>query len=72
MPKLFVLKSTLVAKALERAGFILARQNGSHRIYKKEIYAVTVPMHATDLKKGTLKNILKQAGMTAKEFGKYL
>jgi len=39
--------ATEVIKALERAGFFLARQSGSHKIYKNEEgKRVTVPYHA--------------------------
>jgi predicted RNA binding protein YcfA (HicA-like mRNA interferase family) len=29
---------------------------------------VTIPMHARDLKKGTLRSILREAGLTVEEF----
>jgi predicted RNA binding protein YcfA (HicA-like mRNA interferase family) len=48
-----------VVRALERAGFVLLRQAGSHaqmRIHKGK-----------DLKPGTLGGILKGAGLTAEE-----
>ncbi len=68
MPRLPALKAQQVVKALERAGFIFVRQKGSHRILVKGSIGVTVPMHNKDLKRGTLKHIVKQAGLTLKEF----
>jgi len=49
MPKLPALKSSEVVRALERAGFIRARQRGSHLRMKRGNLAVTVPMHSGDL-----------------------
>ncbi len=60
-----------VIKALHKAGFRVVRQKGSHvRIEKKtekETIKATIPLHPT-LKKGTLKIILKQAGLSVEEF----
>jgi predicted RNA binding protein YcfA (HicA-like mRNA interferase family) len=51
-----------VVRALERAGFTVLRQSGSHiRLGKNEV-RVTVPDHKT-IAPGTLKSILKQAGL---------
>ncbi len=61
------LKSKEVAQALERAGFYLVRQRGSHAQYKKGNLLVTVPMHSRDLNATTLRSILRQAKMSAKE-----
>lgn len=72
MAKLPALKSKKVIKVLEKAGFSFVRQKGSHRIYIKENVGVTIPFHNKDLKKGTLRHIIKQAGLTIKEFLKLL
>lgn len=72
MPKLPVLSPAKVAKALERAGFVFIRQHGSHKIYVKDSLGVTIPFHNKDLRKGTLKNIIKQSGLTLEEFLKLL
>ena len=68
--KLPVIKPKEVVKALLKAGFIKRRQTGSHLILRhpetKKI--VPVPIHAKDIKKGVLKNILKQADLTLEEF----
>lgn len=68
MRRLPALKPRKVAKALEGAGFSFARQKGSHRIYIKDNIGITIPWHNKDLKKGTLRNIIKQAGLTTKDF----
>jgi len=56
-------------RALEKAGFFLARQSGSHRIYKNaEGQRVTVPYHSgKELHPKILKNILRDADLTAEE-----
>lgn len=58
--------------ALERIGFRMFRQRGSHRIYVKRDLLVVVPFHSRALKKGTLHQIIKGAGVTTEEFLKHL
>jgi len=72
MSKLPALKPRQVAKVLKRAGFILARSKGSHRIYVKGNVGITIPFHNKDLRKGTLRQIIKQSGLTLEEFLKLL
>jgi mRNA interferase HicA len=57
-------------KTLERAGFVIHRQSGSHVILKSPESGrrVTVPYHGGDLHKGVVHNILQQAGMNIDEF----
>ncbi len=57
--------SKQMVKLLEQNGFQLIRENGSHRLYKNPITGrhVIVPFHCRDLKSGTERNILKQAGL---------
>jgi predicted RNA binding protein YcfA (HicA-like mRNA interferase family) len=66
------LKPCEVISALCRAGFEVVRTKGSHVILKKSPHSVTVPDHNKDIKRGTLGNIIKQAGMTVDEFLRYL
>jgi len=68
MPKLPALKPEGVIKTLEKAGFSFVRQKGSHRFYGKGHFGITVPCHSKDLRKGTLRHIIKQSGLTVKEF----
>ncbi|NJL38311.1 MAG: type II toxin-antitoxin system HicA family toxin [Leptolyngbyaceae cyanobacterium RM1_406_9] len=62
--------ATEVIKVLEMIGFALARQSGSHKIYKNAGgRKVTVPYHgSTILNLKTLKSILNDADLTVKEF----
>ena len=58
-------------RALERAGFVVSRTSGSHcRLIHSSDPArkITVPVHSRDLKRGTLRGIIAQAGMTVAEF----
>ena len=59
-----------VVKILKKLGFIEKRQSGSHLImYNSELEKIIpVPMHTTDLKKGLVKGIIKQANSSEKEF----
>ena len=68
--KLPVLKPKQVVSVLEKAGFRVRRQTGSHAImYKSSIrHPITVPQHPEDLPKGTLRAIIRQAGLTVDEF----
>ena len=74
MPKLPSLTSTDVIRILKKKGFILDRVKGSHHIYfHPEIHRrVIVSYHKRDLPKGTLYEILKQAGLTKEEVNNLL
>jgi len=61
-----------VAAALERMGFTCYRQKGSHKIYVKDNLQVVIPFHSKDLKKGTLHQIIKGAGVSIEELLKNL
>jgi len=69
VPKLPPLTSQKVIKILERNGFILDRTKGSHRIYyhSESKRRVIIPYHKKYLQKGTLMEILKQAGISKEE-----
>lgn len=68
MPKLPALKPKQVIRALEKAGFKFVRSHGSHRIFLKSTRAVTLPYHSRALKKGTLRAIIKQSGLSVEDF----
>jgi predicted RNA binding protein YcfA (HicA-like mRNA interferase family) len=55
------------SRALQRLGFVVQRQTGSHLILHKENRNVVVPQHKP-LKPGTLKGVIEQAGLTLAEF----
>ena len=60
-----------VIRALERAGFSIARTSGSHcrLIHRTDpTRKITIPVHSADLKRGTLRGIIAQAGLTVGEF----
>lgn len=71
MPKLPVVSGAETVRALERAGFVLRRQTGGHKILRHPVTKVTVPVPihgGGDLKPGTLRAILREADLTVEEF----
>ena len=71
MPRLPRLSGAEAIRALERQGSIQVRQRGSHvvmkRIGSEGSTGCVVPLHA-QLAVGTLRGILKQAGVTPTDF----
>lgn len=67
MPKLPHLSGRDVVRTLERMGFSIARQRGSHIVLRRGQSGCVVPDHR-ELKVGTLAGVLKQAGVGAEEF----
>ncbi len=70
-PRLPALTARDVIRALERAGFVAVRMSGSHcrLIHATDATRkVTVPVHGGDMKRGTLRGIISQAGLTVEEF----
>jgi predicted RNA binding protein YcfA (HicA-like mRNA interferase family) len=60
-----------VIRALESVGFEVVRTSGSHcrLIHATEpARKITIPVHSGDLKRGTLRGIIAQAGLTVEEF----
>jgi predicted RNA binding protein YcfA (HicA-like mRNA interferase family) len=60
---------------LERLGFAVHHVSGSHYVLKhpqKATLRVTLPWHNRDLKLGTLRSIIQQAGYTPEEFADLL
>jgi predicted RNA binding protein YcfA (HicA-like mRNA interferase family) len=58
-----------VRSALERAGFVFRRKKGSHIILRRDVpYSrVIVPDHK-QVRQGTLRRIIADAGLTIDEF----
>ncbi|MEH2065556.1 MAG: type II toxin-antitoxin system HicA family toxin [Nostoc sp.] len=59
-----------LCKILQRQGWELKRITGSHHIYTKEGFDVilSIPVHSNrDLPIGTLKSIMKDAGLTEED-----
>lgn len=71
MPKLPRVSGAQAVRALERLGFAVARQRGSHIVMRRGSSGCVVPNHR-ELKTGTLAGVLKQAGVSAEEFTKAL
>ncbi len=66
MPKLPSITPKEIIKVLEKEGFVLDRIKGSHQIYyhPETKRRAVIPFHKKDLPKGTLLEILKQAGIS--------
>jgi predicted RNA binding protein YcfA (HicA-like mRNA interferase family) len=75
MTKIPSLPYDQVIRALQRAGWVVVRQKGSHvRIQKHtpmETLKLTIPAHRP-IKRSTLSHILKQAKLTVEEFDQLL
>ena len=67
MPKLPHISGKEAIRALERLGFEVTRQRGSHIVMRRGMDGCVVPNHRA-IKTGTLSGVLKQAGVTAEEF----
>jgi len=63
-----------VLRALEKAGWEIHRTRGSHVSLRKEgcPYVVIIPMHTREMPRGTLMDIIKDAGLTPEEFARLL
>ena len=71
MPKLPRVSGAEVVRALQRLGFAVARQRGSHIVMRRGSIGCVVPNHR-ELKTGTLAGVLKQAGVSPEEFTRQL
>jgi predicted RNA binding protein YcfA (HicA-like mRNA interferase family) len=69
MSKLPVISGRKCVRVLERAGFYLKRQTGSHLVLRRDepFAQVVVPDHKV-LDRGTLRAIIRQAGLSVEEF----
>ncbi len=71
MPRVPIVSGSEAVRALQRLGFKVDRQRGSHVVMKKitpagEIGCV-IPMHR-EVAAGTLRSALKMAGVSIEEF----
>ena len=74
-PRLPVTTSRKVIKALEQTGFFVHHETGSHAILRHqtdELRRITVPMHDKDLKPKTMRQIIKQSGLSVEKFSDLL
>lgn len=75
MSNLPSLNARQVEKILIAIGYKHERTKGSHRIFSRDgsRIKITVPFHGSgDLKKGTLKSIIKSTGLEKDVFFSYL
>jgi predicted RNA binding protein YcfA (HicA-like mRNA interferase family) len=62
-------KAREVLAKLQRAGFVVRRQSGSHVVLRHQDGRQTyVAMHTGDVPTGTFRSILKQASLTEEDF----
>jgi predicted RNA binding protein YcfA (HicA-like mRNA interferase family) len=58
-----------VRAALERAGFVFRRQSGSHMMLRREEpYARAVVPDHKQIRSGTLRRVIADAGLTVEQF----
>jgi predicted RNA binding protein YcfA (HicA-like mRNA interferase family) len=73
MSKLPQVSGTDVVRALQKVGFTVRRQHGSHIIMRRnDPFAQTVVPNHRQIDRGTLRAILRQAEITADELSKLL
>jgi predicted RNA binding protein YcfA (HicA-like mRNA interferase family) len=71
MGRLSGFKYREVARRLRSCGFVFDRQGpGSHEVWRHMASSrkVTVPHHARDMAEGTLRAILREAGIDVQDF----
>jgi len=70
MPRLPTVTPRQAIAALEKAGFVIDHQTGSHVVLWRESdgQRVIVPWHSRDLGRGLTLRIIKSAGLTREEF----
>ena len=62
-------KAREVLSRLQRAGFVVRRQSGSHVVLRHPDGRQTyVAVHTSDVPSGTFRAILRQAGLTEEDF----
>ncbi|MDX6386136.1 MAG: hypothetical protein QOK48_3709 [Blastocatellia bacterium] len=69
MSKLPVVSGAECVKALGKVGFVVYRQRGSHitMVRRSPSSQTTIPNHK-EIDRGTLRAIIRQAGLTVEEF----
>ncbi|NPV72887.1 MAG: type II toxin-antitoxin system HicA family toxin [Pelotomaculum sp.] len=69
MPPLPVISGLRTVLAFQKAGWVVARQRGSHIILAKKgsIATLSVPNHKT-LDRGTLRSLIRKAEITVEDF----
>jgi predicted RNA binding protein YcfA (HicA-like mRNA interferase family) len=75
MSRLGSYRGEQVVKAFQQAGWTLARVRGSHAILEKNGFVATlsVPVHkGKTVKRGTLRDLIKDADMSIEKFLEYI
>jgi len=75
MTRLGTYSGQVVVRAFEHAGWRIGRQKGSHVVMEKTGCEATlsIPVHkGKDVKRGTLRHLIADAGMTVDEFVSHL
>ena len=74
MPKIKPLSSQRLIKILEKIGFKIIRQKGSHVIMINDRGTrIVIPVHpGKDVKPGLIRAIIKEAGLSREEFFRIL
>ena len=74
MPKIRPLSSQRLIKILEKIGFKIIRQKGSHVIMINDRDTrIVIPVHpGKDVKPGLIRAIIKEAGLSREEFFRIL
>lgn len=71
MGRLRVMAGEDACRILEQHGFVRVRQRGSHVVMQKTseegTITVPIPTHA-ELKRGTLRSVIRQSGVAKSEF----
>jgi len=69
MPRLPILRPKDLIKRLEKLGFFIDHQTGSHVIMYRQDDGkrAVVPVHISELPKGTLMSILRESGISRDE-----
>jgi len=69
MPKPPAVSGQEAVRAFEKAGWMAARQRGSHVVLTKpgSIFTLSIPLH-NELGPGLLRDQIRKAGLTVEEF----
>lgn len=66
MPRRY--SSKQISTTLTKNGFVFVSQRGSHAKFRRESRTVILPMDKKEIPAGTFSSIVRQSGLTAKDF----
>jgi len=73
VPQLPVVRPEAAIQAFERAGFVLHHWQGSHAIlYHRDGRHLSIPVHRREMPRGTLRALIRLAGLTVEAFAELL